>query len=59
MVDVKQNLASPGDGLPAKTLETKAGRAARVLNYFGDFHINCKTPAQLAPKDFALRAACT
>lgn len=39
-------------GLPAKTLETKAGRAASMPIYFGSFYTNGHPPAQLAPQRF-------
>jgi hypothetical protein len=46
-------------GLPAKTLEPKAGRAASKPLYFGKHLLQNQPPTSTVPKDFALRAACT
>ncbi len=58
-MDAKRWSSNTVAGLPAKTLENKAGRAAGMPHYSGDFYPNPKSPLRSAPKDFALRAACT
>lgn len=58
MVDVRRIGQAGQCGLPAKTLETKAGRAAVKPLYFGSFYPKSQTPTPRSPKDFALRAAC-
>jgi len=53
LVDVMHQGEKKGGGLPAKTLETKAGRAASKPLYFGGFYFKIQrrfiTPPKILP----------